>query len=171
MKKIACIGTHSVGKSTFSYQLASQYKAEGENVYVLQERVRFSPFPIHNAMVYETAIWTCTSQISKELEAVQKGFSFLVCDRTSFDPFIYAEYFGLKSDFLVKDMAVDWLRTYDEIYFVRPGEDHKAHDDGVRSVDLDFIYAIDKMFYDFLNDNGIDFKTIYTEDIFDVRDS
>ena len=159
MKKIACIGTHSVGKSTLCYQLASKYKSQGENVYVLQEQVRFSPFPIHGAMVYETAIWTSTSQISKELEAIQKGFSLMVCDRTAFDPFVYAGYYKLKG---IPEA---------EIYFVRPSDGHVAVEDGVRSVDLEFIHSIDSLFENFLKENEIEFKTIYTEDIFDVRNS
>lgn len=168
MKKIACVGTHSVGKSTFCYQLAERGKRKGENVHVIQERVRFSPFPINGAMVYETAIWTSTNQISKELEAAQRGFSLIICDRSAFDPFVYANHFKLKGppNLEFEKMAIEWLKTYDEIYFVRPNEDHKALEDGVRSTDLGFILEIDLLFDNYLDKIGLPFKTIHTSSIF-----
>lgn len=168
VKKIACIGTHSVGKSTLCYQIADQHKRRGENVYVLQERVRFSPFPIHEAMVYETAIWACTNQISKELEAIQKGFSVVICDRSSLDSFVYAKYYDLKcsQQHEMENMALKWIKTYDEIYFIRPGEDHKPMEDGVRSVDAQFIYDIDRLFEEFIETYSIPVKTLYPKDIF-----
>lgn len=168
MKKIACIGTHSVGKSTFCYQLAEKGKRAGENVHVIQERVRFSPFPINEKMVYETAIWACTNQISKELEAQQKGFSLIICDRSALDPFFYADYFKLTHPARLEfeQMAVRWLTTYDQIYFVRPRKDHKALGDGVRSTDLEFIWAIDHLFEKFLWCRGQEVQTIYTDEIF-----
>jgi nicotinamide riboside kinase len=170
MKKIACIGTHSVGKSTLCYQLAESGKRAGENVHVIQERVRFSPFPINKDMVYETAIWACTNQISKELEAQQKGFSLIICDRSALDPFFYAEHFKLNHPHKVQFelMAIEWLKTYDEIYFVRPGKDHRAAFDGTRSTDLEFVMAIDFLFSGFLWCRSVQFpvKTVYTEEIF-----
>lgn len=168
MKKIVCVGTHSVGKSTFCYQLAESGKRKGENVHVIQERVRFSPFPINGAMVYETAIWTSTNQISKELEAAQRGFSLIICDRSAFDPFVYATYFKLKgpTNLEFEKMAIEWLKTYDEIIFVRPNENHEASEDGVRSTDLNFVREIDVLFESALKEIGISFQTIHTDRIF-----
>lgn len=171
MKKIACIGTHSVGKSTLCYQLAERGKRAGENVHVIQERVRFSPFPINKDMVYETAIWACTNQISKELEAQQKGFSLIICDRSAYDSIIYARYNRLKYPTIeneLDNLAANWLATYDEIYFVRPSKNHHPLVDGIRSVDKDFIFEIDEMFASFLGycPLNIPINTIYTHEIF-----
>lgn len=171
MKKIACLGTHSVGKSTLSYKLASKHKALGENVYILQEQVRNSPYPINQSMVYETAIWTSTSQIAKELDVEQKGFSLLVCDRTAFDPFMYAAHYKLTGMECARKLAEAWMKTYDELYFVRPSSEHKPSEDGTRSTDEDFIYSVDRLFDSFLKEHKIAHTTIYTEDIFDVRNS
>ena len=165
-KKIACIGTHSVGKSTLCYQLAEKAKRAGENVHVIQERVRFSPFPINEKMVYETAIWACTNQISKELEAHQKGFSLIICDRSALDPFFYADYFELIPNKTIQRMATQWLQTYDELYFVRPRQDHLPTADGVRSTDLEFVKSIDRLFAQFIFSSGTKVKTIYTDEIF-----
>jgi nicotinamide riboside kinase len=168
MKKIACIGTHSVGKSTLCYQIAEQNKRKGENVHVIQERVRFSPFPINQAMVYETAIWACTNQISKELEAAQKGFSVIICDRSSFDSFVYAKHYNLTnpSKLEIEKMALEWLKTYDEIYFVRPGDNHQPLEDGVRSVESTFIHDVDQLFDECIKTYSIPVKTLYPKDIF-----
>lgn len=167
-KKVACIGTHSVGKSTLCYQLALDGKKRGENVHVIQERVRFSPFPINEKMVYETAIWACTNQISKELEAQQKGFSLIICDRSAYDPFIYAEYNKLSEPlhFEFEEMAVEWTKTYDEIYFVRPNKDHVPSPDGVRDTHNDFIREVDRLFVEFIEKYRLFVKTIYTNQVF-----
>lgn len=167
-KKIACIGTHSVGKSTLCYQLAENGKRAGESVHVIQERVRFSPFPINQDMVYETAIWACTNQISKELEAQQKGFSLIICDRSAFDSFFYANYNNLSHPLSLEfeEMSFKWLQTYDEIYFVRPRKDHVALEDGIRCTDSLFVIGIDQLFSKILEKNKIPVKTIYTDEIF-----
>jgi nicotinamide riboside kinase len=170
MKKIACIGTHSVGKSTLCYQLAERGKRAGENVHVIQERVRFSPFPINADMVYETAIWACCNQISKELEAQQKGFSLIICDRSCYDPFIYARHNNLRHpiESSIEKLAMDWLQSYDEVYFVRPRKEHVALSDGVRSTDKDFIFDIDYRFDHFIKMSAGFFNptVIYTDEIF-----
>ena len=167
-KKIACIGTHSVGKSTLCYQLAEMAKRAGENVHVIQERVRFSPFPINDKMVYETAIWACCNQISKELEAQQKGFSLIICDRSALDPFVYARYQKLEDPLLnhVEHTALRWLHTYNEIYFVRPSKNHTPFEDGTRSTDKEFIFGIDMAFERFIEFSNVQVKTIYTDEIF-----
>jgi len=146
IQKVACIGTHGVGKSTFCYQLAKQFKSQGRNVHIVQERVRFSPFPINTGMSVETAIWASANQVSKELETSQRGFDVIICDRSSYDTFMYAAYFKLESPTLAatQKMAEAWLSTYDAFYWIRP--DMEAHDDGVRSTDIDFINGVDKLF-------------------------
>ena len=63
-------------------------------------------------------------------------------------------------------MASEWLKTYDEIYFVRPREDHAPTEDGVRSVDKAFIYAIDQLFLEFIESNPINVSVIYTDEVF-----
>jgi thymidylate kinase len=146
LKKYAVIGTHGIGKSTYSYQLAEQFKKRGENVFVVQEHVRMSPFPINDAMRPETAIWTCTSQMAHELEAEAKGFSILVCDRSVYDPFLYCDFFQLDNSSLhaLREMARHWLTTYDHFYFLRSNLPIKP--DGIRSTDDFFQKEIDRLF-------------------------
>ena len=167
-KKIACIGTHSVGKSTFCYQLAEKHKKVGDSVHIIQERVRFSPFPINESMKHETCLWACTNQVSKELEAFTRGFHTIICDRSIFDPFIYAKYFNLTQDNLnlLEKFAIEWFNTYSEIYFIRPDLNHLPQDDGTRSTDIAFINSVDKLFEETIETYKIKTTTIYTSDIF-----
>lgn len=167
VQKIACVGSHGVGKSTYCYRLASMFKRQGGNVHIVQERVRFSPFPINQGMTIETAIWASTTQISKELEAAQRGFNCIICDRSAYDTFIYAEYFHLqRPDLLAAEkMAKQWLTTYDQFYWIRPNMEVMA--DGVRSTDTKFVEGVDALFAEYVYPL-IESKTkvLYTSDIF-----
>jgi nicotinamide riboside kinase len=170
MKKIACIGTHSVGKSTLCYKLALEYKMLGESVHIIQERVRFSPFPINNQMTIETAIWASTTQIAKELEAAQRGFSVIISDRSPLDTFAYARYFSLDSEDYpdaLEDYALEWMHTYDEIFFVRPDIGHTPFNDGIRSTDMDFILMVDHQLDMLVSSiDGLPIKQVTTKEIF-----
>jgi nicotinamide riboside kinase len=165
--KVACIGTHGVGKSTFCYQLAKLFKSQSKNVHIVQERVRFSPFPINTGMSVETAIWASANQVSKELEASQRGFDVIICDRCTYDTFMYAQYFNLNAPTLTatRKMAEAWLETYDSFYWIRP--DMEPHDDGVRSTDLTFINGVDTLFerevYPLVSAKT---QILYTSDVF-----
>jgi nicotinamide riboside kinase len=165
MKKIACIGTHSVGKSTLCYKLAHEYKMLAESVHIIQERVRFSPFPINQAMTAETAIWAATTQIAKELEAGHRGFSVLICDRSPLDTFAYAAYFNLDIPHQLKAYAAEWLKTYHEIFFVRPDIGHTPYNDGIRSTDMEFILAVDCLLENML-DSRLPIRQVTTKEIF-----
>lgn len=166
MKKIACIGTHSVGKSTLCYKLATEYKMLGESVHIIQERVRFSPFPINKEMTAETAIWAATTQIAKELEAAQRGFSVLISDRSPLDTFAYASYFNLDYPDNLYHFAAYWLKSYDEIFFVRPDIGHTPFNDGIRSTDMDFILAVDLRLEEMICNEDLPIKTVTTKEIF-----
>jgi thymidylate kinase len=166
MKKYACIGTHGVGKTTLSFLLASELKRRGENIYLLQEKVRKSPFPINGKMEAETALWACTSHIEEELNAQAKGFSVLISDRSPYDTFIYSTYFGLSHPLLkcLKECALNWLSTYDKIFWVRG--DMPLKGDGIRSEDLKFQQQIDLLFNEFLNETNLIKDIIWTSRIY-----
>jgi nicotinamide riboside kinase len=167
MKKIACIGTHSVGKSTLCYKLALEYKMLGESVHIIQERVRFSPFPINNDMTIETAIWASTTQIAKELEAAQRGFSIIISDRSPLDTFAYARYFQLDLPEELESYALTWLKSYDEIFFVRPDTGHTPFNDGIRSTDMEFILAVDLQLENLLYSiEDLPINSVTTKEIF-----
>jgi len=165
-RKLAVTGTHSVGKSTLAYKLALKEKKGGQSVHVIQERVRFSPFPINNDMSIETCIWACCNQISKELEAAQRGFSVLISDRTPFDTFAYAAYNGLYRLEELEKFALNWLNTYDQIFHVRPDTNHTPHSDGVRDTDLHFIMSVDEILKDLLSKHPKKIIELTTSQVF-----
>jgi hypothetical protein len=153
IKKIAFVGTHGMGKSTASFRKAAEFQREGSNVHVIKESVRFAPFPINAGHAPETSLWACTAQICKEVEAAQRRFDVLICDRSAYDTFMYSSYFKLKNPLLdaARQLAKEWLTTYDRIIWMRPmptapHEELQVPKDGVRSVDLPFLLGVDKIF-------------------------
>lgn len=165
MKKIAVIGTHSVGKSTFCYKLALEAKRLGESVHIVQERVRFSPCPINEKMTQDTCYWACTNQISKEIEATQRGFSIIICDRSPLDTFAYARYNNIRFSSHLEAFATAWLRTYDTIYFIRPSLNHIPSEDGIRSTNTHFINSIDIMIKELLDISDYPYITVFSNEI------
>lgn len=151
MLKIACCGTHGAGKSTLVYQLADYFKRHKRNVYVIHERVRESPFPINSDMCEKTALWSFSSQVAKELNAMQNGYDTIVCDRSCFDTFIYSDFFHLNENPMqyFRIAAEEWIESYDYFFFVRP--DIAPLEDGTRDIDNVFQIAIDRLFDDFFS--------------------
>lgn len=144
-KLIAITGTHGTGKTTLSFQLAAEYKKLGANVKIIQEVARSCPFPLNEHMTRETALWIYHEHSKKELEAC-RDHDVVICDRTSFDSFVYAE--SLDIDLLhgIKCVAKDHLYDYDQIYFVRPKISSGIIPDGVRSTNIKFQADIDYIF-------------------------
>src|SRR6187402_3717402 len=103
-KLIAITGTHGTGKTTLSFQLAAEYKKLGANVKVIQEVARCCPFPLNEHMTRETALWIYHEHSKKELEAC-RDHDVVICDRTKFDSFVYAEAMNITFQNNVKECA------------------------------------------------------------------
>jgi len=145
-KLIAITGTHGTGKTTLSFLLAAEYKKLGANVKIIQEVARSCPFPLNDDMTRETALWIYHEHSKKELEAC-RDHDVVICDRTSFDSFVYAECMGIDIMDLEERRAAYWhLDDYSELYLVRPDNLCTLHDDGIRSVDSKFHWQIDDLF-------------------------
>jgi len=142
--KIAIIGAHGTGKTTLSYQIAAYYKSIGKNVKIVQEVARSCPFPINEKMTIQSAKWIYLEHSRKELEAAK--FPVVVCDRSVYDSFVYAEYFELSDPLMqkYKKTALQQMDEYDRIIFIRP--DIFIADDKMRSVDKEFQESIDRIF-------------------------
>lgn len=163
--KIAIIGTHGTGKSTLSFNLAAHYKFIGKSVKIVQEVARSCPFPINEKMNIESAKWIFLEHSKKELEASRN--QVVICDRSVFDSFVYAEYFKISDDELVKykKVALSQLKEYEKLIFVRPNL--FLHDDEFRSKDLEFHKSIDKIFEENLKDQQ--FIEITSSQIFEKK--
>lgn len=178
MKKYAVVGSHGAGKSSLAYMMACRFKRLGKNVDIVQERVRYSPFPFNSEMTAETALWVYHTHIARELEAQARGANIVVCDRSALDSFIYAEHFNLlpKHLSLTKQHAMKWLESYNQLFFIRP--DIEISDDGIRGLDKDYQKHIDELFDNhltlikqYLNINLVTLKSsqIFNKD-FDIGD-
>jgi thymidylate kinase len=163
--KIAIIGTHGTGKTTLSYLLAAHHKRQGKNVKIIQEIVRSCPFPINQNMTLEAAKWIYYEYVRKELEAKYKH-DVVIGDRSVYDSFVYAKYFKLNdSTFdILEKLAFEQLSSYDRLIFVRP--DINIESDGVRSVDPDFQYGVDKIYSEVLS--ACEHVELTTSKIFDT---
>lgn len=169
MEKYVCVGSHGAGKTTLSYLLASEYKKQGKNTYLVQERVRLSPFPLNEKMVPETSLWAATSQINEELMALSKNYDTLIADRSPYDTFLYSNYFKLDHPALesLRKAAFKWLQSYKKIFWVRP--DVPIQDDGIRSTIPIFQKQMDLLFDQFFETfKEIPKRTIWTSEIFQL---
>lgn len=163
--KIGITGSHSVGKTTFALQLGAALRIVGFNSYVIQERVRFSPYPINQESIRESVLWTYHDQIKEELEVCRRPFDAVVCDRISIDGFIYGRHYGLLADKTydldeLRDITEGWLHTYDLIVFVRPDYTIPIVPDGFRATDNTFRDKIDSLFEKFINKERLEYKFI-----------
>lgn len=137
--KIAVIGTHGIGKTTLTYQIACEAKKRGKNVRVIQEVARHTPFPINADFGVDGANWIVTSQINKELDAQAANIEFLICDRSAYDPICYLKVgdHPHRSYEALEKYAWNWIKTYDKIFMVYPSGEEIIND-GVRSMDKQF---------------------------------
>lgn len=159
-KLIAITGTHGTGKTTLSFLLAAEYKKLGANVKIIQEVARSCPFPLNDKMTVETAHWIYYEHSKKELEACH-DHDIVICDRTSFDSFVYAEYLDLDINVNLKECAKSHLFDYDNLYLVIPDIELKS--DGIRSQEPKFQTEIDYMFRKEIN---IGKYLVYASEIF-----
>lgn len=172
--KICCSGTHGVGKSTLTYQLATYFKYKDKNVKVIDEIVRKAPFPINEIAPPECEYWLCHQQVIHELEADQQGYEAIVCDRGSWDAIQYWIDRNLPNDYFrhLENAMLQWMDTYNVIILVEPDPDEqKFTADGIRATNEDFRLRIMHRFQEAVKklhpDCAQNLLTITTKEIFD----
>ena len=188
--KIAIIGTHGVGKTTLSAEMYAHASMTGRNVKLITEIARQCPLALNENFTYRAAEWIVMKHLILEIEAEAKQTKFIVCDRSVFDPIVYAmkqvEKTGVETDFFRDDplyrLARQSMTDYDVILNIRPSS-NKIFSDGIRATDPHFqrdIYNIFERELDFMGLRFIDYKhcdfhqkfpyylDMYAEDIFDL---
>jgi Cdc6-like AAA superfamily ATPase len=173
--KLALIGTHGVGKTTIAYEVCSLLKRSGQNVELVREVARRSPFPVNAATTIEGQLWILHTQIAAELEATA-GAPNVVCDRSVLDNYCYLmNKFGRQPE--IEGWLCWWMKTYDLLVGIPPLEEPIIRD-GFRSEDRDFQRRIDELLKQLLDDlpftamrervmwlNGVD-RGLWAERIF-----
>lgn len=174
--KIAVIGAHGVGKTTFCAQFFAYVIRRGYNARLIHEVVRDCPFPINEKNSVESCTWITTTQIAAELDAEAKKVDLIICDRSAIDPlmYLYARD-GVADNELIQnlsDLAHSWLHSYDTLVYVIPGE-KEIVPDGIRMTDKAFQSAVDAEFkisiqeYNQIN-RRLDMYTIESAQIFET---
>ena len=140
--KLALIGTHGVGKTTLAYEICSLLKKSGENVEIVTEVARRSPFPVNAATTFEGQLWILHVQIAAELDASRRA-PHVVCDRSVLDNYCYLVHkFGRQPQ--LEPWLAWWMSTYDLLAGVPPlAGQLRPH--GFRSQDVSFQLRIHEL--------------------------
>jgi nicotinamide riboside kinase len=116
--KIALIGTHGVGKTTLAYEICTLLKKADQQVELVTETARRSPFPVNEATTLEGQLWILHAQIAAELEAAARGAN-VVCDRAVLDNYCYlVNKFGRQPQ--LEQWIEWWMETYTLLVAVPP---------------------------------------------------
>jgi nicotinamide riboside kinase len=153
LEKIAFIGTHSVGKTTFIKKLVEKNPSS----IVINELFRSTTSNIFNlhgltkANYFEPVYHNFSHQVMIEMEATTSNAKYLYTDRSAFDCFVYFDVISNKqstSNILYmrfKATAKEYLQTYDKIYLIIP-EDRTLQNDGFRDTNKVFRQQIHEHF-------------------------
>ena len=149
--KLALIGTHGVGKTTLAYEICSRMKKAGENVEMVAEVARRSPFPVNAATTIEGQLWILHAQIAAELDASRNAAN-VVCDRSVLDNYCYLVNKFERQPQLEAWLAW-WMQTYDLLAGV-PLLAQEIQPDGFRSEDRAFQRRIHELLKELLDDSA-----------------
>ncbi|MGH7837079.1 MAG: AAA family ATPase [Candidatus Binataceae bacterium] len=148
--KLALIGTHGVGKTTLAYEICSRMKKAGENVELVAEVARRSPFPVNAETTLEGQLWILHAQIAAELDASRNAVN-VVCDRSVLDNYCYlVNKFGRQLQ--LETWLAWWMQTYDLLAGVPPLAE-EIQPDGFRSEDRAFQRRIHELLNELLDDS------------------
>ena len=163
--KYAYIGTHGVGKSAAAHFLAAKLKrAHPElSIKVIEESAReISKISgINNSQFQKMAI---LDSLYKQ-ELYMPLYDVIICDRTPFDYLIYSKVFGVQLDSTYEQLAIDNLKIFDHIYFIRPDGTPLAND-GFRLTNEREQIKLDKVFMFHLDINKIQHEVIRTTEVY-----
>jgi len=138
--KIAFIGTHGVGKTTLSFELAARLKRLDYSVDLVKEVARSCPLPLNQETTLDAQTWILYTQVAREIESA-RDHQALVCDRSVLDNYAYlVEKFGPQEP--LESVVRRWLPTYSLMVRVPVLEEPRY--DGVRDTDLLYQHRIDR---------------------------
>ena len=138
--KVAFIGSHGVGKTTLSFELAARLKRLDYPVDMVKEVARSCPLPLNRDTTVEAQAWILYTQVAREIEGAW-NHRVLVCDRSVLDNYAYlVTKFGRLEPY---DTVVrSWLHSYALLAWVPVLGDPRF--DGVRDTDRLYQRRIDE---------------------------
>ena len=174
MKSILITGSHGVGKSSFLFHLASLLKQKHRtyNIEIIQENVREIKKQIGSLNTPEFQMASINDYLLKEAIKGQVA-DIIISDRGAYDVVIYGDYFGTPVKGALRDLAIEQLKRFDQVYFIRPDKQHYLADDGFRMTSLKQMREIDAQFEEQLAIQGVKPIELKTSEIFqyDVKAS
>jgi len=138
--KLACIGSHGVGKTTLCYGVAARLKAKDVQVEVVHEIARRCPLPINLETSVASESWILHTQVAEEILAAAR-YPVVLCDRSVLDNYVYLLLAAGPQPELEGFLA-PWMQTYDLLVHV-PIVDQPSPD-GIRALDPAFQRAVDE---------------------------
>ena len=151
--KIAIVGSHGVGKSTLSKNLAKIL-----NLPIIPDIVveaYHKGFTINENTPLETQFWL----FAKQLELERNFADHWIADKCLIDYSVYGDV--LLSDQRAKELLSEMIQRnsqYDFVFYL-PIE-FPIEDDGIRSTDPQFQASVDSRFLEVLNAWGIKYYTV-----------
>lgn len=137
--KLACIGTHGVGKTTLCYGIAARLKARDVPVEVVHEVARRCPLPINRDTTVASQSWILHTQVAEEILAAAR-YPVILCDRSALDNYVYL-LLAAGPQPGVDALLSSWMATYNLLVHVPIVAEPSP--DGIRSLDPAFQRAID----------------------------
>lgn len=151
--KIAITGTFGTGKTTQLFGQAAELKQKFPNksIGIIQEIARYCPFPVNEKASLDTQVWIFGTQLKTEIEYALK-YDIIICDRTIIDSLAYSYAIGLgrEADLMLK-LGLEYLKTYDKIYFRTIAQNNYLVDDGFRSMDREFQKSVENWIMNILH--------------------
>lgn len=138
--KLACIGSHGVGKTTLCYGVAARLKARDVAVEVVHEVARRCPLPINEATSVASESWILHTQIAEEILAAAR-YPVVLCDRSALDNYVYL-LLAAGPQPALEGLLGPWMESYDLLVHV-PIVDQPSPD-GIRALDPGFQRAVDE---------------------------
>lgn len=173
--KIGIIGTHGIGKTTLAALMFAYASKTGRKAKLIHEVARSCPLPINEKFTIKAATWIVSKHITLGIEAEADRYDYIICDRSSFDPVIYAinlipEELRLKRYYRASPLykfAERDLRSYDVLIYLKPsGAEILA--DGRRATNPMFQKQIAKIFDEELHYLGFAFIPYESKPIIDM---
>ena len=161
MFKIALIGPQSTGKTTTTYGIAHELKADGYTVSVVMEAAREAAernMPINSTTNVSTQVWILDYHELKELEAERKP-----ADRSVLDGLPYTKLYLSPEDYeAIKTLALTYIkvRPYDLLLHFEPMASGPEYD-GVRDSSVAAQIAVNNAFNEVLKELNLPSSMIY----------
>lgn len=160
MSKILYCGAHGVGKSTAILKDASNFKQRftDKNIYIVQESTRrLNKLLSMRSMPKSFQKLVILNAMSEEL-VLESEYHYIFCDRSAIDSVVYSIVNNIKLPNEYVNLAIEHLKSFDIINFVRPNKRYSIQDDGFRNTDIKYRNKIDKVFKKILDDNKISYN-------------